>query len=333
MELRRAIANKTPGAQCHLKLDYESLITSYLELHGLPEYADEDQKKKMEKEIIGKDNDRYHREDGACWCFKNLGVRAFVGETPYAHRLGIDDYHLYPRMPAKDVWNYVEEGRAVMCTVLCGEEFDELNADEIYAWIPQYDGEKKQFVEKPEMHQVVLIGNGNAGSELEFEQYHPFCNSHGIEFANGGDGCVFFEGLLEFCLVEIKAEPTHITTRLAEISDRPLPRRRAAVPSPQPRPTRPPSDSSLWRPAVPSPQHPPTRPLSDSSWRRPAAPSHQPPLTRPPSDMPWRRIGDPVPGPTPPRPAPNVWLPRPRDPPRRASPPRDRSSINKDRWR
>ncbi|KAM3271473.1 hypothetical protein ACQJBY_041954 [Aegilops geniculata] len=170
MELRRAIANKTPGGQCHLKLDYESLIRSYLELHGLPEYADEKQKNEMEKEIIEKDKDRYHREDGACWCLKNLGIRAFVGNTPYVHRLGIDDYHLYPRMPAEDVWTYVEEGRAVMCKVLCGQEFYELEADEIYAWIPQYDGEKKKFVEMPEKHQVVLIGNGNAGPELDFEQ-------------------------------------------------------------------------------------------------------------------------------------------------------------------
>ena len=84
MGLRRAIANKTPGGQCRLKLDYESLLRSYLELHDLPEYAEDKQIEEMEKVIIEKGKDKYHREDGACWCFKNLGVRAFVGKTPYA---------------------------------------------------------------------------------------------------------------------------------------------------------------------------------------------------------------------------------------------------------
>uniref|UniRef100_M8BX80 Peptidase C1A papain C-terminal domain-containing protein n=1 Tax=Aegilops tauschii TaxID=37682 RepID=M8BX80_AEGTA len=248
MELKRATANVTPGAECCYKLDMESLIRTYLELNGMDPLAEKEVVEAMEKHILTNGNDIYGRHDGVCWCFKNVGVKATLNGNKLPFKLGIDDYKFSFELSAKEVWKRVESGRAVLATVFAGEEFDELQADEIYAWFPKYDCEKKDWVKKPQPHRVVLIGNGDAGSDLLY-QYHPFCNSHGTDFADGGDGSVFHRVLRGFGQIDIKAHPNRLMVPLSQISERPRLRQRRpdVAPTPPPPPPPPPSNLTRWR--------------------------------------------------------------------------------------
>ncbi|XBI08868.1 hypothetical protein VPH35_136540 [Triticum aestivum] len=270
MELNAAVAKKT-GQNCMIKLDWESLVTRFLQLNGLKAEDGKLERQKLE-EIIFNDEVGYNTPEGAAWCFKHMGIKADIhkdGDNIGTLNVSLHDYRRYEQMDAQEVREHIENGRAIKVRILAGTEFDSLEDDEIYCWLPEIDEDTGKLVEDPDPHAIVLLGNGNAGPSLRNEQYHPFLNSHGKKYAKGGVGCIFFKGLFgPYYLLEMKAEPK---LSYGGMSQLPAPPFRTYVPTPPPpgSPASPPCPSAFTtlpahgrfpapsRPGAPSTQHTP----------------------------------------------------------------------------
>jgi hypothetical protein len=112
----------------------------------------------------------------------------------------------YGQLTEAEVRKFVEDGRAVVATVYAGKQFAFLLPDQIYSWIPEWNKDKRCWVDPAQPHAILLMVNGNAGPQMEHEQFHPFLNSYGEGFGKDGQGCVFWKSLLpQYNMVEIKA--------------------------------------------------------------------------------------------------------------------------------
>jgi hypothetical protein len=217
-----------------IKLVWESLVKRLLELHGLqPGAATAADLRKHEDDLIEKGGSIYDLADAAVWCFKHLGAESIWYNEENAPANGdseeepvpagrfnvlLHDYTRYEVLSAAQTKAFLSEGKSVQATVLVGRDFRNLQADEIYGWWPKVDRETDKWVEEPGRHAIVLFGTGDAGPELEHLQFHPFLNSHGPQYANGGMGCVFHMSLSEpFYILEMKAPPKVVIKSTSEL--------------------------------------------------------------------------------------------------------------------
>ncbi|XP_037466262.1 uncharacterized protein LOC119338071 [Triticum dicoccoides] len=200
MELNAKFA-KWSKSTCRLRFQWESLLTRFFELNGFIPESDhgEEERKMMELKYIVQDESIYDWDDASAWCFENLGVLAdgdkavvqyplmsasnmyrrfstttddkikeimensrLVSKDNTDVNVGIDGYKYFEDLTLQEIWDYVENGRAVVAGVLAGKNFDYLKPDEIYAWIPKTKVENgvRKWFDKPVAHAIVLMGTG-----------------------------------------------------------------------------------------------------------------------------------------------------------------------------